>query len=194
MQITSSFISRVSGTSLRGRHKDMPFKIIRLKYAAILMCGLCCSGAAARAASNHVELRWSELAPVIVNHKVKAVLPDGAVIQGLVAAVRDDALVLNTNKTSGRKGYPGENVIPRALLTTLQIDEFRGAGGRTIGVIVGALGGLILGGDLVAHTAHSEAAAVSSFMGISTASAIAGYYAGRSRDHNVTTIKIVHEQ
>jgi len=148
--------------------------------------------AAALAASNRIELRWIELAPVVVNHKVKAVLPDGTEIQGLVVAVRDDALVLNVKS---RKGYPtGQNVIPRASLSTLQIDDFRGAGGRTIGVIVGALGGLILGGDLVAHTANTEAVAVSSFLGISTASAIAGYYAGRTRDHNVTMIRIVPER
>jgi hypothetical protein len=169
--------------------------IIQLKYASVLMCALVCSGESALAASNRIELRWGELAPVIVNHKVKVVLPGGTEIQGLAVAVRDDALVLNVKKTSDRKGYPtGQNVIPRASLSTLQIDDFRGAGGRTIGVIVGALGGLILGGDLVAHTTNTEAAAISSFLGISTGSAIAGYYAGRARDHNVTMIKIVPEK
>ena len=151
--------------------------------------------AAALAASNRIDLNWSELAPVIVNHKVKVVLPGGTEIQGLVVAVRDDALVFNVKKTSDRKGYPtGQNVIPRASLSTLQIDDFRGAGGRTIGVIVGALSGVTLGAELVAHTANTEAAGVSTFLGVSTASAIAGYYAGRARDHNVTTIKIVPER
>lgn len=169
--------------------------VIELKYASILMCALCCAGATALAGSNRIELRWNELAPVVVNHKVNVVLPGGTEIQGLVVAVRDDALVLNLKKTSDRKGYPtGQNVIPRASVSTLQIDDFRGGGGRTIGVIVGALAGVTLGADLVAHTASTEAAGISTFLGISTASAIGGYYAGRSRDRNVTMIKIVPEK
>jgi hypothetical protein len=64
-------------------------------------------------------------------------------------------------------------------------------GGRTIGVIVGALGGLVLGGDLVAHTAHSEAAAIPLFLGISTGSAIAGYFTAKTSDRRITTIRIL---
>jgi hypothetical protein len=125
---------------------------------------------------------------------VKLVLPGGAEIQGEAIAVREDTLLLNVKKTSDRKSYPrGQNTIPRASVTTLQLETIRGSGGRTIGVIVGALGGLILGGDLVAHTAHSEAAAISSFLGISTGSAIAGYYAGKTSDRRVTTVKILPE-
>ena len=187
MQFTKQFIS-----GLRERTRISWARVASHLLMTIVSAAV---PAAALAASNRIELRWIELAPVVVNHKVKAVLPGGTEIQGSVVAVREDALVLNVKKTSDRKGYStGQNVIPRASLSTLQIDDFHGAGGRTIGVIVGALGGLILGGDLVAHTANAEAAAVSSFLGISTASAIAGYYAGRTRDHNVTMIRIVPER
>jgi len=106
------------------------------------MCALCCAAPAAVASSNQVELKWSELAPLIIGHKVKLVLPGGPEIKGLAVAVREDALVLNVKKTSDRKAYPkGQNVIPRASLSTLQLETKQGSGGRTVGVIAGALGG-----------------------------------------------------
>lgn len=162
-----------------------------LKCAATLVCALCFAPAVPASASQ-LELKWNELGPVIAGHEVKLVLPGGAEIEGEAIAVREDTLLLNVKKTSDRKSYPkGQNAIPRASVTTLQFETSHGSGGRTIGVIAGALGGLILGGDLVAHTAHSEAAAIPSFLAISTGSAIAGYYAGKTRDRHVTTVRIV---
>lgn len=164
-----------------------------LKCAATLVCALWFAPAVL-ASANQLELKWNELGPVIAGHQVKLVLPGGAEIQGEAIAVREDTLLLNVKKTSDHRSYPrGQNAIPRASVTTLQFEIIRGSGGRTIGVIVGALGGLILGGDLVAHTAHSEAAAISSFFGISTVSAIAGYYAGKTSDRRVTTVRILPE-
>jgi len=164
-----------------------------LKCAATLACALCFAPAVPASASQ-LEMKWKELGSMIIGRQVKLVLPGGAEIQGEAIALREDTLLLNVKKTSDRKSYPrGQNAIPRASVTTLQFETVRGPGGKTIGVIVGALGGLILGGDLVAHTAHSEAAAISSFLGISTGSAIAGYYAGKASDRRVTTVKILPE-
>jgi len=164
-----------------------------LKCAATLACALCFAPAVPASASQ-LEMKWNELGSMIIGRQVKLVLPGGAEIQGEAIALREDTLLLNVKKTSDRKSYPrGQNAIPRASVTTLQFETVRGSGGKTIGVIVGALGGLILGGDLVAHTAHSEAAAISSFLGISTGSAIAGYYAGKASDRRVTTVKILPE-
>lgn len=164
-----------------------------LKCTAILVCALC-SAPLVPASANQLELKWNEVGPMVVGHQVKLVLPGGAQIQGEAIAVREDTLLLNVKKTSDRKSYPrGQDAIPRASVTTLQCETIRGPGGRTIGVIVGALGGLILGGDLVTHTAHSEAAAIPLFLGISTGSAIAGYYTGKASDRRITTIKILPE-
>src|SRR5260370_5260273 len=130
-----------------------------LKCAATLVCALCFAPAVPASASQ-LEMKWNELGPMIVGHQVKLVLPGGAEIQGEAIAVREDTLLLNVKKTSDRKSYPrGQSAIPRASVTTVQFKTIRGPGGRTIGVIVGALGCLILGCDLLAHTAHSEAAA-----------------------------------
>ncbi len=166
-----------------------------LKCAATLACALCFAPAVP-ASANQLELKWNELGPVIAGHQVKLVLlSGGAQIQGEAIAVRENTLVLNVKKTSDRRSYPrGQNAIPRASVTTLQFETVRGSGGRAIGVIVGALGGLILGGDLVVHSAHSEAAAICSFFGISTGSAIAGYYSGKKHDRQITMVKILPEQ
>jgi len=164
-----------------------------LKCAAALACALCFTPAG-QASASQMDLKWNELGPVIAGHQVKLILPGGAEIQGEAIAVRENALLLNVKKAPRGGSFPrGQNEIPRASVTTLQFESSRGSGGRTVGVIVGALGGIILGGDLVAHTAHSEGPAISALFGISTGSAIAGYYAGKSRDRRITTVKIVAE-
>src|ERR1041385_6069374 len=52
-----------------------------------------------------LELRWSELSPLILNQSVEVSLAAGATIIGEVAAVRDDSLVLDVKKTSDSKGF-----------------------------------------------------------------------------------------
>src|SRR5947199_8499293 len=65
----------------------------------------------ARASAGELELPWSDLGSLVAGHRVKLVLPDTEVIQGQVVAVREDALVLNVNKTTNRQKYPkGQNV------------------------------------------------------------------------------------
>jgi len=171
----------------------MTGRVTVLKCAVTLVCALCFAPVAPASASQ-LEMKWNELGPVIAGHQVKLVLPGGAAIQGEAIAVRENTLLLDVKKNSDRRSYPrGQNAIPRASVTTLQFETVRGSGGRTIGLIVGVLGGVILGGDLVAHTAHSEAAAIASLFGISTGSAIAGYYSGRKHDRRITTVKILPE-
>lgn len=168
----------------------------RISWARMLQTPIfiVCASVVALASTNQVEIQWSELGPMITGQRVKLVLPDGAQIQGQTVAVREDALVVNISKTSDRKSYPkGQNVVRRASVSTVQLETSRSSG-RTVGVIVGSLGGLILGGDLVAHTAHSEASAIPAFFGISTGSAILGYYLGREHDRQVTIIKIAPNQ
>lgn len=157
---------------------------------AVLMCLLCASPAV-RASSGELELPWSDLGSMVAGHRVKLVLPDTEVIQGLVVAVREDALVLNINKTSNRQKYPkGQNVIQRVSVSTIQVETSRSSG-RIIGLAVGSLGGLTLGGDLAAHAAGSEAKALSTFFGVATACTLAGYYLGRAHDRPLTVIRIV---
>jgi len=171
----------------------MTGRVTVLKCAVTLVCALCFAPVAPASASQ-LEMKWNELGPVIAGHQVKLVLPGGAAIQGEAIAVRENTLLLDVKKTSDRRSYPrGQNAIQRASVTTLQFETVRGSGGRTIGLIVGVLGGVILGGDLVAHTSHSEAAAITSLFGISTGSAIAGYHSGRKHDRRITTVKILPE-
>src|SRR2546427_10453609 len=98
-----------------------------LTFASVLMCLLCISPAEAAS----LKLKWSELAPIILEHLVKVVMPGGQEIQGQAVAVREDALVLNIEKTSDRKAFPkGQSAIPPTSLSTLQFETDRGSRGR----------------------------------------------------------------
>ena len=102
-------------------------------------------------------------------------------------------MVLDIEKTSDRKAYPKGGAIPRTSLTTLQLESIKGFRGENIGVTAGILCGLVLGGDLVAHTARSEAGAISSFLGIAIGSGIVGQQVGKKFDRKVTIVKILRE-
>jgi hypothetical protein len=141
-----------------------------------------------------VEVRWSQLSSLVLGHTVTLVLPGGTSIAGDVVAVRDDALALDIRKTSDSKVQPkGTASIPRASVTTLQITDTKGPGGRILGVVVGVVVGMVAGGEIVAHSSTSEAGAVATFTGVAVAGAVGGYFGGRSVDTKTTIIRIVAE-
>src|SRR6185295_13835683 len=94
-----------------------------------------------------LELRWSELAPVLVGQTVAAKLPGGATFRGEALAVRDDSLVVDIRRTSDSKTLSsGQQSIPRASLPQIDLIRHKGVVGRVAGTIVGVLGGLVLSG------------------------------------------------
>lgn len=169
---------------------------IDTKTVVRIVVGLCVLGLSpATAGTSRVEVRWSELSPLILAHTVSLVLPGGTAIRGEVEAVRDDSLTLDVRKTSNSKVQPkGTASIPRASVTTLQMTEAKGTGGRILGVVVGVVVGMVAGAEIVAHTSRiSEGAAVGTFTGVSIAGATGGYYAGRGVDRHTTIIRVVRE-
>src|ERR1039458_999264 len=110
----------------------------------------------ATAGTSKVEVRWNELSPLILGHTVSLVLPGGAAIAGEVEAVRDDSLALDVRKTSDSKVQPkGTTSIPRASVTTLQVTDTKGTGGRILGVVVGVVVGMAAGGGGGRHPVAS---------------------------------------
>ena len=109
--------------------------------------------------------------------------------------MRDDSLTLDVRKTSDSKVQPkGTASIPRASVTTLQVTDAKGAGGRILGVVVGVVVGMVAGAEIVAHTSRmTEGAAVGTFTGVSIAGAAGGYYAGKSVDRHTMIIRVVKE-
>src|ERR1039458_2676713 len=161
-----------------------------------ILVGLCVLGLSpVTAGTSKVEIRWNELSPLILGHTLFLVLPGGTAIAGELEAVRDDSLKLDVRKTSDSKVQPrGTASIPRASVTTLQMTDAKGAGGRILGVVVGVVVGMVAGAEIVAHTSRmTEAGAVGAFAGVSVAGATGGYYAGRSVDRHTTIIRVVRE-
>lgn len=168
---------------------------IKTKGAVGFVAALCfLIPAPATARTSHVEVRWNELSALILGHTVTVVLPGGTVLAGEVMAVRADSLALDVHRTSNVQVQPkGSASIPRRSITTLQLTERTGAGGRVLGVVVGAVAGMVAGAEMVVHTSTTEAAAVSTFTGVSVAGVVGGYYVGRAVDTRTTMIRVTEE-
>ena len=142
------------------------------------------------AESKPLELRWNELAPLIVGRQVELTLAEGRKLKAEAVTVRDDALVVDVKKASGPY-KKGNGVIPRGSLTLIKLVQTRGSWGRTLGTVVGVLTGLTVGGYAAATATNSASAGIPLFLAVSAAGTLAGYYAGREIDRRVTTIRVV---
>ncbi len=159
---------------------------------AILLAVVLAAPLAAIAESRPIELKWSELGSRIQGRDVGLVLPDGTALRGEVEAVREDALVLNVKKTSNSKAQPkGNALIPRTSVTVLSLQESRGKWGRSVGVTLGALTGMVLGGYVAATNTRSASAGLSTFLALSGAGTLTGYFLGKSADGRVTDVRVV---
>ena len=148
----------------------------------------------AAAATPPSEIRWNELAPLVVGHHVSISLPGGAFVEGEALSVRDDSLVVDIGKTSRAGQYrKGQSPIPRASVTEVRVTERRSTGGRIIGTAVGGLIGMVAGGEIAAHGARSEGAAASTFTAVAVVGTVAGYFIGRSADRHTRLLRIAAE-
>ena len=59
----------------------------------------CLVAGTVQAESKPLELKWSELAPLISSHVVQLTLSTGGTVRGEVATVRDDSLVIDAQIT-----------------------------------------------------------------------------------------------
>jgi len=142
------------------------------------------------AASTPVELKWDELYNAIYSQRVELKLPN-ATIRGDVAAVRSDALVLDVKKTSDSKVFPkGNAVIPRISVTLLKV-ESQGSHWRTLGTVLGVLGGVVLGGYIAAKTASDAGPGIAIFLSSASAITVAGSLAGHNLDKHMRIIRVV---
>ena len=138
-----------------------------------------------------VELRWAELGPVVSGQRVTVVLSDGSRVTGDAVVVRDDALVLDVKRATGSRAYAGSNApVPRPMIATIEIERHGGAG-RTLGVVLGVLTGVVIGGWVSAEAADSAGVGIPLFLGIASGITVAGYYAGKQMSKRVTVIRIV---
>jgi hypothetical protein len=159
---------------------------------AVLIACLLIAQQSGVAAGKPLELKWNELSPLIAGRIVELVVPGGATVRGEVAAVREDALVLDVRQSSDAKAYPkGNAAIPRTSVMLLQVQRERGKWGRSIGTTLGVITGLGLGGYTAAKTADSAGAGVAIVVAIAGAGAVGGYFAGTALDHKTTEIRVI---
>jgi hypothetical protein len=162
------------------------------KTGALFLTVLLLAGpGGAFAQTRPLEMKWSELSPLIGGHRVAVLLNDGISVKGEVVAVREDTILLDVSVPV--KGYQkGSGSIPRNSIALVDLERSRGAWGRTMGTVIGVLGGMTLGGYVLAkENGPSAGAALATFLGIAAGGSLAGYYAGRAIDKRVTQIKIV---
>jgi hypothetical protein len=157
-----------------------------------LICGIWVLAAVSvTAATPPAEIRWNELAVLIVGHRVTIPLPGGGTVQGEALSVREDSLVLDISRSSDTSRFPkGQTPIPRTSVTELRLAERNGAGGRILGTVVGTLGGAVAGAEIALHGNRSQGAAVSTFTATAIAGTVAGYFAGRAVDRHSRLLHI----
>lgn len=169
--------------SLRSTDGTLAFRFL----TALLSFGLI----PANAGTAQTEIRWNELAALIVGHTVTIPLAGGAVVQGEALSVRDNSLLLDITRTTDARQYPrGQTPIPRTSVAEVRLSEHGGAGGKILGSVVGALVGMVAGAEIAAHGTRSEGAVVSTFSATAVACTVAGYYAGRSADRHSRLLRI----
>jgi hypothetical protein len=136
------------------------------------------------AESKPLELRWSELEPVITGRRAAVLLTDGRTIKGEVVAVRGDSLLMDARSASGTP-------IPRQSINLIKLEKGRGSWGRGMGTTLGVLTGVPVGAYVAATQARSGGAGVAIFVTMAAAITTGGYFVGRNLDKRISWIKIV---
>ena len=162
----------------------------KLLYLTFALAQLLRAGADPR----ELSLRWTELESAVAGKQVRILLPNGARIEGRVAAVEVEGLRTRITKTSVRSlQAKGEAVLPRASVLVLQVVT-HGVGWRILGT---AIGPLLVGaaGASVAARGAGTVNDLPKYIGYGAAAVagtgIGGYYLGKRAGRKITTIRIV---
>jgi hypothetical protein len=161
----------------------------RCAVASVLT--LCLFQSSVQAQTRPLELKWAELAPLVQGHTLELTLSGGVTVTGDVAAVRDDAMVLDVKKSSDAKTYPkGNAAIPRASVQLVKLKK-SGSWGKNLGTTLGVLSGVVVGGYVAGSTQNDAAPGIAVFLVVAGAISVGGYMLGKRADQRVTTILVV---
>jgi hypothetical protein len=163
------------------------------KLSAVRLIVLLMAPGSGFARAKPLEVRWNELAPVVTGHSVTLTLTGGMQVKGQAVDIREDALLLNVS--SSVPGYEkGKDSVPRGSVVSIDVKREQGIGGRALGTVIGALGGMGLGAwvdarnNVLRHTLGEDAG---TFIGIDAGGGVAGYFTGVAIDKKVTHIRVV---
>jgi hypothetical protein len=158
--------------------------IVAVVVACLFQSGL-------EAQTRPLELRWNELAPIVLGQTVELTVP-GATVKGEIVAVRDDSLVMDVQKTSNATSIPkGSASIPKSSVTLLKVRRNRGNWGRNLGVTVGVLSGVVIGGYTAGTNTNKASTGIPLFLSIASGISIGGYFLGKQLDRKTTLIRVV---
>jgi hypothetical protein len=137
-----------------------------------------------------LEVKWSEVAPLIRSHRVELTLRDGARIKGEAVVIREDSMLLDIKKVYGKSLFrKGSAAIHRDELSLIKVQTSRGSWGRSLGTVLGVLSGLTVG--LYASIGDSASYSIPVFLAVASTMTLGGFFAGRALDRQETLIKIV---
>ena len=144
------------------------------------------------ASTGVLELRWSELAPLLQGTRVDITLTDGTMLHGEILALRDDGLVMDVSSSSKETTYRrGSGMVPRVAVSLIRLERSRGAWGRHLGTVIGVLSGVVIGAYVTGRAADSASLGIPLFLSVASGITVAGYYGGRRLDRRVTTIRVM---
>lgn len=144
-----------------------------------------------RGSSDRIQVSWSELQDAVGSRKVRLSLPSGVRVEGKVAAVMPDALLLDVSKTSDSQAAPkGRLSIPRTSTSELTV---RGSNkGAIIGGIAGGAAGIpIFVGASIAANETGNGSSGLEFLWI-VATVVGGVFLGGLMDRPDRTIVITN--
>ena len=152
--------------------------------AVFLILLLFATQADGMAASRPMELRWSELAPLIQGRRVQLTLVKGGKLDGQAVVVREDSLAMDIH---GK----GSETIPRESVAFIKVRGTRGSWGRSLGTVLGVISGVVVGTYVAVTGTSSAGAGIPLFLAVAGGITFGGYYAGREIDRHDMLIRIV---
>jgi hypothetical protein len=169
-----------------------PLAAAALREGQRLAAGTAASEPQAGRSSDVLELRWSELSPLIQGRRVDVTMTDGATVRGDVLAVRDEALVIDVRRASGgAQDAHRQGNVPRTLVSLIRLERSGSSWGKNLGTVIGVLTGVVVGGYVAATATDSAGAGIPTFLAVASGFTLAGYYSGRHIDRTVTTIRVI---
>jgi hypothetical protein len=128
-----------------------------------------------------LPLKWSQLAPLLTGEKVMVQLEGGGHVNGRVASVQPEGLVL--------KGH--DQKVARTSIRELRVVHMR-ARGRIIGTVAGVFGGLAIAGGIAATHLFTGGNGVNALIVVAVVGLpVAGYFIGKAGDRQETLIQIL---
>ena len=148
----------------------------------------------ASAREAHLKIPWGKLAAAAGSRVVSLVLPNGALLEGVITNVNEDALILQVRKSSQSSYQRGQQIsVPRTAIKVVQARETKGPW-RAIASAIGATGGVIAGWALAEGVFHTsgeghgiwrEPEGPLCILGAGAGGALAGYTLGNKVDRDI---------